>query len=73
MILDPPRAGLHRDARRALIEHRPEFIVYVSCNPSTLARDAKHLLEAGYAIRKVVLVDMFPQTYHMESVVLFTR
>ena len=73
VVLDPPRAGLHRDARQALIAHQPEFIVYVSCNPATLARDAKRLLEAGYAIRKTVLVDMFPQTYHMESVVLFAR
>ncbi len=73
VILDPPRAGLHHKARQALIDHQPKSIVYVSCNPSTLARDAKRLIEAGYSIQKTVLVDMFPQTYHMESVVLFTR
>jgi 23S rRNA (uracil1939-C5)-methyltransferase len=73
VVIDPPRAGLHRMARQALLEHSPDFIVYVSCNPSTLARDVKHFLKAGYKIEKTTLVDMFPQTYHIESVVLMRK
>lgn len=73
IILDPPRAGVQRKALQALIKHNPKFIVYVSCNPATLARDAKWLLKANYNLEKIVLLDMFPQTYHMESVALFTR
>ncbi len=73
VILDPPRGGLRPEARRALVMHKAHAIVYVSCNPATLARDAKHLLEAGYNLQKSILVDMFPQTFHVESVNLFTR
>lgn len=73
VVLDPPRAGVHPKALKALVRYQPGLIVYVSCNPSTLARDAKYLLKAGYEIKKVVLVDMFPQTYHIESVTLFKK
>jgi len=72
-IVDPPRAGLHPRARQALLALRPQALVYVSCNPATLARDLKHLLESGYHLEKTVLVDMFPHTYHIESVVLLYR
>jgi 23S rRNA (uracil1939-C5)-methyltransferase len=71
VIIDPPRAGLRPKALQALQDMRPEFIVYVSCNPSTLARDTKRLLAGGYQLRRTVLVDMFPQTFHMETVALF--
>ena len=71
VVVDPPRAGLHRMAMQALLERHPDFIVYVSCNPATLARDTKKLMNAGYVAEKIILVDMFPQTYHMESIVLF--
>jgi 23S rRNA (uracil1939-C5)-methyltransferase len=71
VILDPPRSGLRPEAREALIKLHPETIVYVSCNPATLARDTKCLLEGGYHLQKSILVDMFPQTYHMESINLF--
>ena len=73
VVVDPPRAGLHRMALQALLEHGPDFIVYVSCNPSTLARDAKRMLAADYRIEKTILVDMFPQTYHIESIMLFKK
>ncbi len=70
-VVDPPRAGVDRFALDALVERRPARIVYVSCDPATLARDAKRLAAAGYCLVEVQPVDMFPQTYHIESVSLF--
>ncbi len=72
-VVDPPRAGLERVALDALVERRPGRIVYVSCDPATLARDARRLNEAGYSLVEVQPVDMFPQTCHIESVALFAR
>jgi 23S rRNA (uracil1939-C5)-methyltransferase len=72
-VVDPPRAGIDRLALDALIEHGPARMVYVSCDPATLARDAKRLTAAGYRLIEVQPVDMFPQTYHVESVALFTH
>lgn len=69
VIVDPPRAGLHEKAINALIELAPEKIVYVSCNPATLARDLKILIEqAGYKLKRIKPFDLFPQTYHIEGV-----
>lgn len=73
IIVDPPRKGLDANFIDAAIETAPERIVYVSCNPSTLARDLKLFTEGGYELRKVQPVDMFPQTYHTECVALLTR
>jgi 23S rRNA (uracil1939-C5)-methyltransferase len=70
-LLDPPRGGLDRFALDALVELGPERIVYVSCDPATLARDAKRLRSSGYWLVEAQPVDMFPQTYHVESVSLF--
>jgi len=67
MIIDPPRAGMHKEVVRRIIDMAPERIVYVSCNPSTMARDLG-MLKDSYAVLEVQPVDMFPHTYHIESV-----
>ena len=68
IVVDPPRAGLSERAGRALIEARPGSIVYVSCDPTTLARDVRTFTGAGYRLSSVSAVDLFPQTYHVETV-----
>jgi 23S rRNA (uracil1939-C5)-methyltransferase len=72
-IVDPPRAGIERHALDALVQLNPQVIAYVSCDPSTLSRDAKRLIEAGYALKQVTPFDLFPQTYHIESISIFER
>ncbi len=67
MVIDPPRAGMHKDVVRAVLQMSPKKIVYVSCNPSTLARDLFMLAEE-YSIARVQPVDMFPHTPHIEAV-----
>ncbi len=69
IITDPPRAGMHDDVTNKILEIEPNRIVYVSCNPATQARDLQ-LLDAKYKVTKVQPVDMFPQTHHVENVVL---
>lgn len=73
VVVDPPRAGLSAKVTRRLIECEAERIVYVSCNPTTLAPNAAQLVEAGYRLVRVRPVDMFPQTPHIECVALFVR
>jgi 23S rRNA (uracil1939-C5)-methyltransferase len=73
LVVDPPRAGLSRKVVRRIIESSPKRIVYVSCNPTTLAPNAAELVEAGWVLKKVRPVDMFPQTHHIECVALFER
>jgi 23S rRNA (uracil1939-C5)-methyltransferase len=73
VVLDPPRAGLNAKARQALIVLEPKEIIYISCDPSTLARDLKHLREADYELQSAHAFDMFPQTAHVETIVLMSR
>jgi 23S rRNA (uracil1939-C5)-methyltransferase len=73
VVVDPPRAGLSTKVVRRIIDTSPKRIVYVSCNPTTLAPNAAQLVEAGYILRRVTPVDMFPQTPHIECVALLER
>ncbi len=73
LVVDPPRAGLSAKVVRRIIEAAPRRIVYISCNPTTLAPNAAQLVEAGWALRRVRPVDMFPQTHHVECVALLER
>ncbi len=73
LVVDPPRAGLSKKVVRRIVEASPRRIVYVSCNPTTLAPNASELVQAGWALKKVRPVDMFPQTHHIECVALFER
>jgi len=72
VIIDPPRAGMHKDVLAQVMDLAPERIVYVSCNPATLARDLG-LMSLNYDIREVQPVDLFPHTYHIEAVARLTR
>jgi 23S rRNA (uracil1939-C5)-methyltransferase len=73
VVLDPPRAGAGKAVTRSLIELGAQRIRYVSCDPATLARDLAPLLAAGYRIEEAHLFDLFPQTFHIESVILLAR
>jgi 23S rRNA (uracil1939-C5)-methyltransferase len=73
VVVDPPRSGLSKKVVRRVIEAAPRRIVYVSCNPTTLAPNAAQLAEAGYSLRRVRPVDLFPQTPHIECVAVLER
>jgi 23S rRNA (uracil1939-C5)-methyltransferase len=73
VVVDPPRGGLSPRARQALIAAAPPTLIYVSCDPATLARDLRELLAAGYRLAHTSPVDLFPQTWHIESVTKLVR
>ena len=73
VVVDPPRAGLGADVCRRLAAVQPEQIVYVSCDPSTLARDLGTLQPSGYRPIALTLIDLFPQTFHLETVATLER
>jgi 23S rRNA (uracil-5-)-methyltransferase RumA len=73
IVLDPPRAGIAPKTLQKVIDLKAKRIVYISCNPSTQARDAKTLIEQGYRMEKFSLVDQFPHTGHIETVALFEK
>lgn len=70
IVLDPPRVGCMKEVLEGIAEQRIKKIIYVSCEPSTLARDLKYLKERGYSLLEIQPIDMFPQTYHIETVAL---
>ena len=72
VIVDPPRAGLHPDVTAKLIEAKPPIIAYLSCNPSTHARDVKMLLDAGYELQAFEGYNFFPRTPHIETLAILT-
>jgi len=73
VLVDPPRAGLEKRVLDGILKLNPRVIAYVSCDPSTLARDAAQLINGGYHLKDVKPFDLFPQTYHIESISLFER
>ena len=73
VVVDPPRAGLTAKAIEQINNFNPKEVIYVSCNPSTLARDVKIFKEYGFKILSVQPVDMFPHTFHIENVCLLAR
>jgi len=73
LVADPPRSGLPGSAISGIIRLRPKEMIIVSCEPPTFARDTKRLIDAGYILNSIYLVDLFPGTYHTETVALFKR
>jgi 23S rRNA (uracil-5-)-methyltransferase RumA len=73
VVVDPPRTGCEQPLLSAIAEAKPPRLVYVSCNPATLAKNCRFLLDAGYRIEWIQPVDMFPQTSHIENVALIVR
>jgi 23S rRNA (uracil1939-C5)-methyltransferase len=73
VFMDPPRSGSDEKFLDSLVKLKPEQVVYISCNPVTQERDLKYLVKHGYKIREIQPVDMFPQTFHVENIVLLTR
>ena len=72
-IVDPPRAGCHTEVLNWLSKHIQKQILYVSCNPTTMARDLSRLAANGWNVKQVQPIDMFPQTYHIECVAQLER
>jgi 23S rRNA (uracil1939-C5)-methyltransferase len=73
VLVDPPRAGVDKQVIDGIFNLNPQMIAYVSCDPSTLARDAARLINGGYKLKEVTPFDLFPQTYHIESISIFER
>ena len=73
VIVDPPRKGCDEALLGTIVEMAPERVVYVSCDPATLARDLKYLCGQGYVLERVRAVDMFPETVHVETVCLLSK
>ena len=72
IVLDPPREGIHPKAIQKIINYHPETFIYISCKPTSLAKDLPYFLNSGYKVEKVQCVDMFPNTPHVESIILMT-
>lgn len=73
LILDPPRAGIHPKTLREIIKINPKKIIYVSCNPTTQARDVRELINSHYIMGAIQPIDMFPHTHHIECVITLDK
>ena len=73
VLVDPPRAGLEKQVVDGILKLHPELIAYISCDPSTLARDVRRFINGGYKLKDVTPFDLFPQTFHIESISVFQR
>ena len=73
VVIDPPRKGCEKEVLESIVELNPERVVYVSCNPTTMSRDVKYLVDNGYKVKEVQPVDMFPHTSHVECIALIQR
>ena len=73
IILDPPRAGIHSKTLIDIMKFNAKKIIYVSCDPSTQARDINILINSGYSVKNIQPVDMFPHTPHIENITLLTN
>ena len=73
IVLDPPRDGIHPKALEKIIRYNVQRMVYISCKPTSLARDLEVLQARGYEVQRIACVDMFPGTVHVETVVLLQR
>ncbi len=73
IVVDPPRAGLGQATLDGLLRQGAPHLAYISCDPATLARDAKRLVQGGYCLQQVTPFDLFPQTYHIESISLWSK
>lgn len=73
VVVDPPRAGLDERVISILTKMQPESIIYVSCDPTTLARDLRKFSETGYSLKEIQPFDLFPQTFHLETIVLLSK
>ena len=72
IILDPPRSGLDQKTKKTLLSIQSPKLIYISCNPMTLARDI-NILKESYTLKEISLIDMFPNSYHVESICLLER
>jgi 23S rRNA (uracil1939-C5)-methyltransferase len=73
VLVDPPRAGIERQVLEAILHLSPQQLIYVSCDPATLARDARRLVEGGYRLKHITPFDLFPHTFHIESISLWEK
>ena len=73
VLADPPRSGLGKVVVRQLLRLRPHRLTIVACDPATLARDLSALVGNGYSLERLTLVDLFPQTYHLETIAQLRR
>ena len=73
IIIDPPRAGMHKKTILDIIKKEPKKLIYISCNPGTQARDIKELSQNNYKLKKILPLDMFPHTPHVENIAILEK